>query len=523
MTGSSDQLALIKALQQSDAYPHSVSSIDLIETHISWVILTGSFAYKIKKALRLDFLDFSTLERRHHFCLEELRLNQRWAPELYLEVVPVGGSHEKPSIGTDGNVVEYALKMVQFPQSAQLDNQVDAGLLRVVDVCALGETIAGYHNKAKVSEFVSEEDSIRKVSEPMLDNFRVVRPIQDSGLLSRLQDWTKESLRELERVFVRRRKGGFVRECHGDLHLANLVRLPERIVAFDCVEFSEELRTIDVISDVAFLVMDLVARARQDLAYALLNRYLECTGDYSGMTVFNLYFVYHSMIRAKVAAIRITENKGERDSENDIGDLKHNLAVAARSAERHRSKLIAMHGFSGSGKTWLSSQLMLQLPAIRVRSDIERKRLFGLREQASSDSRPGQGIYTTAANANVYERLLDTARYLLLAGFDVIVDASFLRRTDREMIESLAEELDVSLTIVDTRADEKELLRRMHDRQLGGKDASEADSNVVKYQAGKADTLNRDERKRTVFVRTDEHVDPDDVVKHIKRTAADSG
>lgn len=521
MADPSGQLSLINALRRAGAYPHPVSSTELIETHISWVILTGSFAYKIKKSLRLDFLDFSTLEKRRHFCREELRLNRKWAPEIYLDVVPVCGSHEMPAIGGQGDAIEYALKMVQFPQSARLDNQIDAGLLRVDDVFALGATIAGYHENAKVSEFVSEEDAMRKVRGPMLDNFEVVRPIQDSRLLSRLQNWTNECVRKLEPEVVQRRKDGFVRECHGDLHLANLVRLPARIVAFDCVEFSEELRTIDVISDIAFLVMDLVARARQDLAFVLLNRYLECTGDYAGMKLFNLYFVYHSMIRAKVAAIRLTEREGESDAVNDLVDLKHNLAVAARSADDRQPKLIAMHGFSGSGKTWLSSQLISRLPAIRVRSDIERKRLFGLSERASSHSGPGQGIYAKAANANVYEHLADSARHLLLAGFDVIVDASFLHRQDRQMIESLGEELDLPLVIVDTNADEEELVRRLRDRQLGAKDASEADSNVLRYQVGTADPLDPVERRRTVLVRTDEAVDADEVVKRIKRTATD--
>ena len=176
---------------------------------------------------------------------------------------------------------------------------------------------------------------------------------------------------------MQRQRDGFVRECHGDLHLRNLVRLPSGIVAFDCVEFSTELRNIDVISDVSFLVMDLVARGRQDLAYLFINRYLECTGDYAGMSVFGLYYVYHALIRAKVAAIRSVERTDETGRQHDLEEMAHCCAVARRWSESRTPLLIVMHGFSGSGKTTLSETLMSRLPAIRVRSDIERKREHG--------------------------------------------------------------------------------------------------------------------------------------------------
>lgn len=512
------QSSLIASLLKRGSYPHPVSSLKLLETHISWVVLTGSFAYKIKKAVRLDFLDFSTLERRRHFCQEELRLNRRLAPGLYLEVVPICGSVERPSIGGDGNAIEYALKMVQFPQGAQLDNQLDAGLLRTTDMLALAETVAGYHSEATSLSYKTEEDSVERVRAPMLDNFPPVKRLADMDMLQALKEWTEKSLRDLEPTLIRRRKNAFVRECHGDLHLANLVRLSGGIVAFDCVEFSADLRNIDVISDVSFLVMDLVARARQDLAYVLLNRYLECTGDYSGMAVFSLYFVYHCMIRAKVASIRSAERMEAAGRGQDIHGLKHNLVVAFRWIERPAPKLIAMHGYSGSGKTWMSSQLMSQLPAIRVRSDIERKRLFDLDETASTDSRPGRGIYTEQATAGVYARLIETAERLLEAGFNVIVDASFLGQTERRLVAALADRLSVPLVFVHTSANDAELVRRLQGRGAG--DVSEANTEVLQHQYENADPLNAAEQEQTVFVATDTDVDPGHIIKSLKRIEA---
>ena len=513
------QTTLVASLRKAEAYPHPVSPIEVFETHISWVIATGTFAYKIKKAVKLDFLDFSTLERRRHYCEEELRLNRRWAPDLYLDILPIGGSYDHPLVGGDGSVIEYALKMIQFPQSAQLDNQLNAGRLREKDLFALAETIADHHADAVIIEFANDNESVRKVRAPMLDNFAPLKQAIDMDLLYRVQQWTVDRLRDLKPTLIQRRKDGFVRECHGDLHLRNLVRLSSGIVPFDCVEFSAELRNIDVISDIAFLVMDLVAQARQDLAYAFLNRYLECTGDYPGMDVFGLYFVYHSMIRAKVAAIRSTERDAPEDRQQDIEDLKHNLAVAARWIEAPEPRLIAMHGYSGSGKTWLSSQLMSQLPAIRVRSDIERKRVLGLEETEGSGSEPGSGIYTETARAGIYESLIETAERLLDAGFDVIVDASFLRQADRQLVFELAERQGAACAFVDTSADRDELRRRLEERGSGGEDASEADVNVLHYQFENSDPLNDAERERTVAVTTDSTVDIGHIIKTLRRVS----
>lgn len=510
------QSELIASLLKPGAYPHPVASLELLETHISWVILTGTYAYKIKKSVKLDFLDFSTLQQRRHFCEEELRLNRRMAPQLYLDVVPICGSEENPIVGGEGRAIEYALKMHQFRQSAQLDKQLDAGLLNENDMHDLAATVAAYHQDAVRLDFSSDQEAVREISAPQLDNFPPINSVTNMKSTRRVQEWTARSLRDLEHMLIERHKNGFVRECHGDLHLANLVRLPSGIVAFDCVEFSAALRNIDVISDVAFLAMDLVARARQDLAGIFVNRYLEYTGDYSGMSVFGLYFVYHCMIRAKVAAVRSGERHETVGRVHDIAQLKHYLAVAIRWIKQPLPIVVGMHGFSGSGKTWLSTQLMSELPAIRVRSDIERKRRLELAETASSESRPGRGAYTARARADVYEFMMEIVDGLIEAGFNVIADASFLMRTDRQLLEALADRKDVALVWIDASADNDELVRRLQHRTTTRDDASEADTDVLEYQYEHADPLTASELKHTVFVATDRQVDPGAIIKSIK-------
>jgi len=510
------QSELIASLMKPEVYPHPVESLELIETHISWVILTGAYAYKIKKSLKLDFLDFSTLQQRRYYCEEELRLNRRMAPQLYLDVVPICGSEMNPEIGGEGRAIEYALKMHQFRQSAQLDRQLEAGLLNENDIRDLATTIAAYHRDAVVLDFAGEERAVRQITEPQLENFPPITSVTDLRTARHIEAWTKRSISELEQTLVQRHEHGFVRECHGDLHLKNLVRLPSGIVAFDCIEFKAALRNIDVISDLAFLAMDLVAYARQDLAAALVNRYLECTGDYGGMSVFGLYFVYHCMIRAKVAAVRYGEESEAVAQAHDSAELKHYLGVAIRWIRRPQPIAIGMHGFTGSGKTWLSALLMSELPAIRVRSDIERKRQLALAETATTESAPGGGAYTTHARTEIYEMMMEIIDSLVEARFSVIADASFLIHKHRLLLTALAQRKGIALVWIDASASKGELIRRLKFRKALRDDASEAGPEVLEYQYRHADSLTSAELEHAVFVRTDQQIDPGAIIKSIK-------
>lgn len=510
---------LIDSLLHERAYPHPVDNLRLLDTHISWVILTGGFAYKIKKPIKLEFLDFSSLEQRKHYCEEELRLNRRWAKGLYLEVAPITGSFECPAVGGEGDAIEYAVKMRQFPQSAQLDVQLEEGLLTEDDMVALAAKIASQHKEIPVCAGLGERHADRLVRHPMLENIKYLKRHVSKDDLQNLSNWTKENLQAFWPKLLQRQDDDFIRECHGDLHLKNLVRLPSGISAFDCVEFSADLRNIDVISDVSFLVMDLVSRRREDLAYVFFNRYLECTGDYDGVSVFGLYYVYHALIRAKIAAIHSTERSDENDRQDDLKEMAHYCSVARHWTENRRPCLIVMHGFSGSGKTWLSQQLLARLPAIRIRSDIERKRHYGLAEAEKSGAGVGTDIYEPRARSGVYEVMAAHAVVALRAGQNVIADASFLSRKDRQRFRDLARSLDAGFVILDAQAAADELVRRVQQRQSDASDASEADSRVLQYQYEHADALDADELRSTVAVATDAAVDANRLTAEILASA----
>ena len=497
--------SLVEALLRPEAFPHPADDIELMETHISWVVLAGNYAYKIKKPVVLDFLDFGTLEKRRHFCEEELRLNQPWAPELYLDVVAVTGPAGEPVIGGDGEVLEYSVKMLRFDQDLRLDRQLADGLLSVGDMKELGQNIAARHAAAAQPDPADRERLLRQAIHYFRENFDHLGDILNEDEFRFLREWTERELEKHEATLQQRFDDGFVRDCHGDLHLGNLVRLPSGITTFDCIEFNPDLRTTDVFADVGFLVMDLTEKGHPELAAHFLNRYLERSGDYEGAILLDLSFVYRCLVRAKVAAIRSREREDEDERAGDIGEARDYAAMARRQATDGEPVLVIMHGLSGSGKTWLAERLMAELPAIRVRSDIERKRLFGLDETAESGSGIGSGIYSAKASAETYERLFTLADSLLAAGHHVVLDAAFLKKKQRVSAQSVASSLGVDAVLVCAEAPVAVLRERIERRAMLNNEASEADLAVLEHQLRAAEGLWRDER----VIRVDTSREPD--------------
>jgi aminoglycoside phosphotransferase family enzyme/predicted kinase len=483
---SSDELPpLISGLLNPAAYPHAAAAPQLIETHISWVILAGEFAYKIKKPLDFGFLDFSSLAKRHHFCEEEIRLNSRLAPDIYLAVVAIGGSLEEPrldpSLKAVGPVIEWAVKMRAFPADATLDREAEVS---TEQIDAIAECIADFHAGIASAAASSTYGEPGKVVEPIAANFAQLRKLlpfdrdsQLKPLLDRLQTWSETEGQRLQPHFAARKAGGFIRECHGDLHLGNIAWVDNKPLVFDALEFNPALNHIDVINEIAFLSMDLRHRGRTDLAWRLLDGYLAQTGDFPGLTALPYYQVYRAMVRAKVSAILATEHPEHADFNTCLSYLQ----LADRLAHDRHPALLLMHGVSGSGKTWLSQHLLQQLGGIRLRSDVTRKRLFGLKPLQDSADILG-GIYTQEASARTLATLVQDARGLLAAGFLVIVDATFIHRRWRAPFQTLAMELQINWQIVSLAAPADVLQARIAQRQVQGTDASEAGLAVLESQ-----------------------------------------
>ena len=488
---------LIAALLDPARYPHAAPAVELVETHISWVLLAGEFAYKIKKPLALGFLDFSTLEARRHYCHEELRLNRATAPQLYLEVVSLTGSAAAPQFGGEDAPFEYALKMRRFAADALLDAVAHRGALDAALVDRLAAVVAAFHDRCPRAGAAGSHGSLANVALPALDNFTQIAalgaPVAERAQLAQLRAWTAAESTRLAPVFAARVVAGQVRECHGDLHLGNIALIDGEPTPFDCIEFNPEFRWIDVMSELAFLVMDLCDHGLPALAWRCLNRYLEAGGDYEGLAVLRYYLVYRAMVRAKIALIHARQPHGIAVRRADVRSFNHHLAVAARFSRPAAPALILMHGLSGAGKTTVARALAEGIGAVRVRTDVERKRLYGLAATAHSGSGADAGIYTAAATQRTYARLNDIAAMTLAAGWRIVVDAACLRRGDRARFRDTALAAGVPLLLVRCTATDADLRERLDRRAAEGGDASEATADLLERQLRQLETPGSDE------------------------------
>ncbi|HEY7490540.1 MAG TPA: AAA family ATPase [Candidatus Tectomicrobia bacterium] len=405
---------LIQALTDPSVYAHPTTEIAVLQTHISWVVLTGSYAYKIKKPINLGFVDFSTLAKRHFFCQEELRLNRRLAPQLYLEVVAIYGTPERPRFQGEGAPIEYAVKMRQFSQDQLLSHLLNEGKLQVSHIDHLAHEVSAFHARIETADPLSRFGTLEMIYQPVQENFQYLFEAIDDPVRQaharELEHWCQRTFVARRVDFVARKRDGFVRECHGDMHLGNMILQDNAVVLFDCLEFNDALRWIDVASEVAFLTMDLEDRGRPDLAHRFLNGYLEVTGDYGLLVPLPFYLTYRATVRAKVAGIRLGQSALPAEEVAHVRQAFGSyLDLAEQYTRPSRPRLFITHGVSGSGKTYSTQQLVEATGAIRLRSDVERKRLCGLAPLERSTGRSNLDLYAPEA-PQAPERLLETIR-----------------------------------------------------------------------------------------------------------------
>ncbi|MBV9387178.1 MAG: AAA family ATPase [Chroococcidiopsidaceae cyanobacterium CP_BM_ER_R8_30] len=471
---------LIQQMLQSGFYPHPVSEpIQLIQTHISYVLLTGDYVYKLKKPVNFGFLDFSTLDKRHHFCHEELRLNQRGATELYLEVLPITQAGNQYQLDGLGQPVEYTLKMRQFPQETLFTSMFEQGRLCEADLEKLGRVVAQYHSKAKTNDYICSFGEISQVRAAIDENYaqtkRYIGGPQTQSQFDETKHYTDGFFIQQPELFTSRIQHNWIRECHGDLHLGNICRSSDKILLFDCIEFNEKFRFVDVMYDIAFIIMDLEARQRKDLGNAFLNTYVEQTGDWEGLQVLPLYLSRQAYVRAKVNSLLLDDPTiPAAKKEEAIATAAHYYHLAWQYSQRfaHSSgnsiapaqpcqgQLILMAGLSGSGKSTIARQLARQLGAIHIRSDAVRKHLGGIKltERGSAE------LYTDEMSQRTYERLLELGIVLANQGFPVILDAKYDRQKLRMEAIAKVQRHQLPLQILHCTAPIKVLLERLASR-----------------------------------------------------------
>lgn len=488
---------LAEALMRPECYPHAVERVERLETHISWVFLTGPYAYKIKKPVKLRFLDFSSLESRRRYCEEELRLNRRLAHGLYLDVVQIRGSPGAPRIAGRGPVLEYAVRMRQFPQDALASRLLARGELTPALVTAFAARIAGFHAQQPSALAESRYGTPESVLHNACENFEEISALltsrDDRYAVEVMRDWTQREFMLRHSDLRDRRSAGMVRECHGDLHLGNIVLIDGELVPFDCIEFSPDLRWSDVMSEVAFLMMDLLDRGAARLAWLFLNAYLEAGGVYSGLSLLRFFLAYRAVVRAMVHLIRAGQASDPAEHGRLVGAYRDYMQLAHRCSTVARPAILVMHGVAGCGKSTIAQELAHTWGAIRVRSDVERKRLEGLQILERSESPVAGGLYGQDITQATYARLAEVARAIVEAGYTVIVDATFLQRRQRARLREVAKALGAPIAVLSVAAPEEALRERIAARASRANDPSEATVAVLEYQKTTAQPIGEDE------------------------------
>jgi aminoglycoside phosphotransferase family enzyme/gluconate kinase len=458
--------SLIQQMLNPGFYSHPVQEpISLIQTHISYVLLTGDYAYKIKKPLNFGFLDYSTLEQRHHFCKEELRLNQRGAAEIYLDVLPITQSGDRYHLNGQGQPVEYTVKMRQFPQDALLSHIFEHGQLTETLLKRLAKTIAEFHQKSETNDYIKTYGAVAQIQAAFDENYEQTKAYiggpQTQVQFDETRTYTDRFFAEREALFVSRVHHDWIRECHGDLHLGNICLWHDQLYLFDCIEFNEPFRFVDVMFDIAYIVMDLEVGQRSDLSTVFLNAYVEQTGDWEGLQVLPIYVNRQTYVRAKVTSFLLSD---PAISEDDKKRASNTAALYYRLAWNYtkprNGQLILMSGLSGSGKSTVAAELAKQIGAIHIRSDAVRKHLGGI----PLDQRGSADLYSVEMTQKTYSRLQELGTKLASDGYSVILDAKYDRGEVRHEVLAQAQAQQIPLMILHCTAPMEILRDRLEKR-----------------------------------------------------------
>jgi len=451
---------LIQQMQNPEFYPHPVTQpIQFLQTHVSYILLTGDFAYKVKKPVNFGFLDYSTLERREHFCHEEIRLNQRGAAQLYLEVLPITQTGDRYQLNGAGEPVEFVLKMQQFPEGTLFSDLFDQGKLTEDLLIRLAGELAAFHRKGAINEYIRSFGEVGQVRQAFDENYEqtlsYIGGPQTQQQFDETRQYTDRLFAEKANLFTQRIQQDWIRECHGDVHLRNIALWNDQILLFDCIEFNEPFRFVDTMFDIAYIVMDLDARDRSDLSNVFLNAYIEQMGDWEGLQVLPLYLSRQSYVRAKVTSFLLGDpsipDAVKQECEKTAARYyrlawEYTRSPLGTASEAHGGTLYLMAGLSGSGKSTVAKLLAKQIGAIVIRSDAVRKHLAGIGLNEQGD----EAMYSPEMTQTTYDRLLQLGMTLASQGYPVILDAKYDRQALRQtVIQTVAQaETPIKLHIV---------------------------------------------------------------------------
>lgn len=498
---------LIQQMLEPDFYPHPVQEpIELLQTHISFILLTGDYAYKIKKIVDFGFLDYSTLEKRRYFCEQELRMNQQQAPDLYLEVLPIIEIGDRFQFGEqEDSGIEYALKMRQFPEENLFINLFTQDQLTTKEMEELGKVVAQFHQNCPTNHDILKWGEIAQIRHSIDGNYQKTQKYigccQTQEQYEQTKQYTDSFFETYEAVFQSRIDHHWIRECHGDLHLKNICLYQNQILLFDRIEFNEEFRFVDVMYDVAFVVMDLEGRGRADLGNRFLNTYIEQMGDWAGLQLLPFYLTRQAYVRAKVNSL-ILDDPAVSEEQKEIAKQEaiQYYKLAWQYTRRSSGGIVMMSGLSGSGKSTTARKLSKRLNAIHIRSDAVRKHLAHVPLYEPG----GEEIYTLEMTEKTYQRLLELGLLLAKQGFWVILDAKYDQQEQRGKVIETCNSYQLPLQIIECTAPMDILQERLQHRQG---DIADATADLLTSQRAKAQPFTDDEKNYLTTIDTTQNID----------------
>ncbi len=503
--GAERQPALVSAMLDPSSYPHSPADVELRETNTSWVFLAGVLAYKVKKPVRFAFLDYGTVERRHEMCREEIRLNRRLAPDIYLRVVGIARRRGRYLLTAqdDRDAVEYAIEMRRVREERSLESLICGDLLQPSDVDAVARRLARFHSDAALAP--PRFRQIRVLTQSLDENMRTLgeagKGVLAAARLDAARRFTQAYMSTKGEPIESRAGGGLVRECHGDLRAEHvIVPADDDLYVYDCVEFNPELRFIDVASDLAFLIMDLTRLGAVDAASRLLAEYRRAGGEPGDDSLVSFFASFRAWVRAKVACLSAGDiSRGRSDRARSASEARELLRLGHRFAWAARAPLlIAICGAAGSGKTTLAVELGAASGWAQLSSDLTRKQLAGI----APTERGGARHYSSEFTKRTYREMGTAARRLLERGNGVIVDATFHRREQREAFRAGLDD-SVEMLFVECRAPAELLAARVRNRESDPHHISDADLAVLERQLAESDPLEEIPARQRIQVRTE--------------------
>ncbi|CAG0995422.1 hypothetical protein GEOBC_02615 [Geobacteraceae bacterium] len=436
----------VRSLLKPSVYPDPTVSVELVQTHVSYIFLTDRFAYKIKKPVNFGFLNFSTLDRRRFYCNEEVRLNRRLCPDIYLDVVEVRETPGGAGFSGDGRIIDYAVKMKRLPAERMLDRLLKLGKVSVDEIRAIARVIGKFHRRAERSDEIDRYGEIETIRTNWEENFQQTCQFAGDTLSGRdlrfIEGWVDRFIRDNAETFARRVAGGFIRDCDGDIHMENICLNDDGgICIFDCIEFNTRFRYGDTAADIAFLLMDFDMNRRGDFCGPFIEEYVQATGDDGITEVLDFYKVYRAYIRGKVESMRLLDPQiplADKEAARERARRYFRLARGYIARRTLPPSLILTCGLTGTGKSFVARELAFDLGLEIVSSDVVRKELAGLLPTEHRRDRYGEGIYAITVTARTYDTLLERAETALAAGQSIIVDATFRSRTDRDIFRQMA-------------------------------------------------------------------------------------